>query len=67
MFEEYPDVFDVETVCEMLRVGHNTVYDLLNTGKLKGIRFGRIWKISKQAVIEFIAENSIQHKSQKRN
>ena len=58
MFQEYPDVLDVETVCEMLSVGHNTVYDLLNTGKLKGMRFGRVWKISKQAVIEFVLERS---------
>jgi excisionase family DNA binding protein len=61
MFEEYLDVLDVETVCEMLRVGHNTVYRLLNTGKLKGMRFGRIWKISKQSVIDFVAENSRLH------
>lgn len=52
---------DVEEVCEILRVGHNTVYALLNTGKLKSMRFGRIWKISKQAVIEFIAEHSLLH------
>jgi len=52
-----------EEACELLRVGHNTVYHLLNAGKLKGMRFGRVWKISKQSVIEFIVENSIQHKT----
>lgn len=61
MFNDYPDLMSAEEACELLRVGHNTVYQLLNTGKLKGIRIGRIWKISKQSVIEFIQKNSIPH------
>jgi len=61
MFNDYPDVMTAEEACELLRVGHNTVYHLLNTGKLKGIRFGRVWKISKQSVIEFVVENSKLH------
>ena len=58
MFEEYPDILTVEEASEALRVGYNTMYDLLNSGKLKGYRNGQTWRISKLAVKEFILENS---------
>jgi len=58
MLEEYPDILTVEEACEALRVGYNAMYDLLNSGKLKGYRNGRSWRIPKLAVMEFILENS---------
>ena len=41
MFEEYGDVLTAEEACEALRIGYNALYDLLNSGKLKGYRNGR--------------------------
>lgn len=38
MLEEYPDILTVEEACEALRMGYNAMYDLLNSGKLKGFR-----------------------------
>lgn len=58
MLEEYPDILTVEEACEALRVGYNAMYDLLNSGKLKGYRNGRSWRIPKIAIKEFILENS---------
>ena len=58
MLEEYPDILTSEEACEALRVGYNAMYDLLNSGKLKGYRNGRTWRIPKLAVREFILENS---------
>ncbi len=58
MFEEYPDILTVEETCEVLRVGYNALYDLLNTGKLKAFRNGRYWRIPKTAIIEYIKEVS---------
>ena len=40
MLEEYPDILTVEEACEALRMGYNAMYDLLNSGKLKGFRNG---------------------------
>lgn len=58
MLEGYCDILSVEEVCEALRIGANQAYDLLNSCKLKGYRQGRVWKIPKQALIEYIVEQS---------
>ena len=58
MLENYYDILSVEEVCEALRIGANQAYDLLNNGKLKGYKQGRVWKIPKQALIEYIVEQS---------
>ena len=58
MLEEYPDILTVEEACEALRMGYNAMYDLLNSGKLKGYRNGRVWQVPKLAVKEYILENA---------
>lgn len=56
MFEDYPDILTVEEACEALRVGYNAMYELLNSGKLKAYKNGRVWRIPKIAVTEYILE-----------
>lgn len=58
MLAEYPDILTVEEACEALRMGYNAMYDLLNSGKLKGYRNGRIWRIPKLAIKEYILETA---------
>ena len=58
MFEQYPDILTVEEVCEALRMGYNAVYELLNDGKLKTYKNGRVWRITKQALIQYVSESS---------
>ena len=58
MFEEYSDILTVEEACEALRVGYNAMYELLNSGKLKGYRNGRTWRIPKVAIKKFVVESS---------
>lgn len=58
MFEQYPDILTVEEACEALRMGYNAVYDLLNKGKLKAYKNGRVWRITKQALIQYVSESS---------
>ena len=58
MLAEYPDILTVEEACEALRMGYNAMYDLLNSGKLKGYRNGRVWRIPKLAVKEYILESA---------
>lgn len=58
MFEEYDDLLTVDEACEILKIGHNTIYTLLNSNKLKGFRCGRIWKMPKISVEQFILENA---------
>lgn len=54
MFTEYPDVLTVEEACEVLRIGYNAIYDLLRSGKLKAFKNGRVWRIPKESIKEYI-------------
>ena len=54
MLEEYQEILTVDETCEVLRIGYNVMYELLSTGKLKAYRNGRVWRIPKKAVIEYI-------------
>ena len=56
MLEHCDDFFTVEELCELLKIGHNAAYKLLNSRKIKGIRNGRTWRIPKDAVVNFVRE-----------
>lgn len=58
MLQNYDDLLTVDEVTEVLKIGHNTLYDLLNQGKLKGFRCGRVWKIPKLAIEQFILDSA---------
>lgn len=58
MFEQYPDILTVEEVCEALRMGYNAVYGLLNEGKLKAYKNGRVWRIPRDALKEYIIKST---------
>lgn len=54
LFADYPDVVTPEEVGEMLHLGRNTVYGLLQDGLLKSARIGKKYIIPKQSVIAFV-------------
>lgn len=58
MLSEYPDILTTDEACEALRIGYNALYDLLQSGKLKAYRNGRLWRIPKKSVIEYILKQS---------
>ena len=58
MMEGYDDLLTTEEACEALRVGHNTLYRLLNSGQLKGYRCGRVWRIPKAAIVEYVLDSA---------
>jgi len=39
---------------ELLYVGKNTIYRLIADGEIKCFKVGRIWKIPKESLIEYI-------------
>ena len=45
MFENSDDFLTVDETCELLKMGHNAVYRLLNSGTLKALRNGRVWRV----------------------
>lgn len=54
MLENWDDFLTVEELCEILKIGRNAAYTLLNSGELKALRNGRVWRVPKQAVIEYV-------------
>lgn len=54
MFEKYDDILTVEELIEILKVQRKTIYNLLKTKKIKSIRVGREYRITKKALQEYI-------------
>lgn len=54
MFDEYPDLLTSSEVKEILDIGKNTLFELLNSGEIKSFRIGRVHKIPKPNLIEYI-------------
>ena len=52
------DLITVEDLCELLFIGKNAAYRLLNTGEVKAFRIGRVWKIPREAVYEYVRRKS---------
>ncbi|MEG2350988.1 MAG: helix-turn-helix domain-containing protein [Hungatella sp.] len=41
MLNQYEDILTVEELCNILKIGRNRVYELLQTGQIKGFRLGK--------------------------
>lgn len=52
----------VYDVSEALYIGKNRVYELLGNGSLKGFRIGKVWKIQKKNLEEYILAQSSDQK-----
>jgi len=57
MFENPYDILSPEEAMDELRIGKNSIYDLLNSGKLKGFKVGRNWKIPRKSIDKYIDKN----------
>mgnify|MGYP002588524988 FL=1 len=56
MFNDDYEILTIDDVMDYLNTGRNSVYKLLISGKLKGFRIGRVWKISKKSLDKYIDE-----------
>lgn len=54
MYEYIPEVMTFKECKELLKVGKNTLLDLIHSGQISAFKIGNRWKIAKQFVIEFI-------------
>lgn len=54
IFNEYPNIVTVAQLQDMLNIGRNTAYNLLHSGEIKSIRIGKIHKIPKLNVINYL-------------
>jgi len=54
MFNNYEEMITIDDVCDMLSIGRNAAYRLLSAKQIKAFRIGRVWKIPKKSVEEYI-------------
>lgn len=55
MFETYSDIIKTEDLCRMLSISKNTAYELIRSGQIPARRIGRIYRIRKIDVVNFMA------------
>lgn len=60
MLENYNEILKPADVCEILLIGKNALYELLNTKQLIGYKSGKNWRITKQALINYIQKKSLE-------
>lgn len=47
-------IMEIDGLCEMLGIGKNTAYQLLNDQEIDAFKVGTVWKIPKKSVEEYI-------------
>ena len=54
MYDEIGEILTIEELMELLYIGKNTAYQLLKSGEIKAFRIGKVWKIPRESVNEYI-------------
>ena len=60
-FSGMPDVMRVQDVAKALRCSKNTIYDFIDRGALEVLRVGRVYKIPKVNLVDFITNEKLYH------
>ena len=59
----YEELITIEELCNILTIGKNTAYRLLKEQEISAFRIGRIWKIPRKAVSDYIQNSSKNYNS----
>lgn len=54
LFEDYKDVVNIDDLTKMLGIGKNKAYELINSGQIKSFKIGKVHKIPKRWIIDYI-------------
>ena len=60
-FKEWPDVMRVQDVAKALHCSKNTIYDFIDRGVLEVLKVGRVYKIPKVNLVDFITNEKLYH------
>lgn len=58
LYNDSNDLITIEELCDILRIGRNAAYKLLNSKELKAFRIGKVWKIPRAALNDYILTKS---------
>lgn len=56
-FKELPDILTVEELSLTLKISRRSAYQLLKNGEIKHKKIGRIYRIPKKAVFDYLNKN----------
>lgn len=56
MLDQYGAIITVEELQEILCIGRNTAYTLLNNGQIPALRIGKKWRVPKEAVLYYLSQ-----------
>ena len=48
----------VDESCELLKIGRNAMYSLLRSGEVRAFRNGRVWRIPREAISEYVRKHT---------
>lgn len=54
MLNDYGDILTLDELCEVLKISENVAYRLIREHTIPAFRVGRIYKIPKEAVTNYI-------------
>jgi len=63
IFNNYPEIITPEETAEILRISKSEVLISLETGELKGVKFGGTWRIHKRNIMDLFDLKPQQEKS----
>lgn len=56
MLQGYPDVLNIEQVCEILKISAKTGYRLLKDGTIQSLKVGRSYRIPKAHLVAYFMQ-----------
>ncbi len=54
---ENNEIMKFEEVMEYLNIGKSTLYNLLRNGEIKSFKIGKVWKIPRSAIEEYVQKS----------
>ena len=54
MLKAYPDILNIDEMCEVVKVSTKTGYKLLKEGKIGSIKVGRTYRIPKVHLLSYM-------------
>jgi excisionase family DNA binding protein len=54
MYKNIPEIMTFKECQQLLKIGKNTLLNLIHNGELDAFKIGNRWKITQEAVVEFI-------------
>lgn len=51
------EIYEIEDLCEMLKIGKNTAYDLVRKKEIDAFKIHGVWKITEDSLRRYISRS----------